>query len=507
MTITNPGTRSTTATGTVCTPLRAEWLALRDRLSADVVRTGRAAGVPREEPVLVAGLAGALTAELKPGDLVVASEVRRSRQARPPEVVPSHASALVAGELRRQLAGTGITVHHGPLVTTDRIVESADERRALAETGAIAVDTESALIVGREGRGIVVRAIVDNSEQPLLRPGMPLRGIRALASLRRAAPVIDAWAAATGEHELQLAGPRSFCAGVERAIEIVERGLERFGAPVYVRRQIVHNVHVVHDLERRGAIFVEEVEEVPEGSVVVLAAHGVAPEVRRRAAERQLQVVDATCPLVSKVHNEVRRFADRDSTVLLIGHPDHEEVVGTMGEAPEHVIVVADPDEAETVEVPDPTKVSYAMQTTLAVEEAEQTATVLQRRFPALAGPRKDDICYATSNRQHAVREIARKSDLVIVLGSQNSSNSKRLAEVSEGEGTAAVLVDDASEVELGWLAGVHRIGITAGASAPPALVNELVQNLSGLGPVTVTENGTLTEDVRFALPKEVSQA
>jgi 4-hydroxy-3-methylbut-2-enyl diphosphate reductase len=318
--------------------------------------------------------------------------------------------------------------------------------------------------------------------------------------------VIDAWAAATGERELLLAGPRSFCAGVERAIEIVERGLERFGAPVYVRRQIVHNVHVVRDLERRGAIFVEEVDEVPEGSVVVLAAHGVAPEVRQRAAERSLQVVDATCPLVSKVHNEVRRFADRDSTVLLIGHPDHEEVVGTMGEAPDNVIVVADPAEAETVEVPDPTKVAYAMQTTLAVEEAEQTATVLQRRFPALAGPRKDDICYATTNRQRAVREIARKSDLVIVLGSQNSSNSKRLAEVSEGEDTRAVLVDDAGDVELGWLAGVQRIGITAGASAPPALVDELVQNLSGLGPVTVTENGTLVEDVSFALPKEVSK-
>ena len=500
MTVTNTS-RSAMGTGTVCTPLRAEWLALRDRLSADVVRTGRATGPGgggfRGEPVLVAGVAGALTEGIAPGDLVVASEVRRGA-----EVLPSHASALVAGELRR----AGFRVHHGPMVTTDHVVESADERRALAQRGAIAVDTESALIVGDTGRGVVVRAIVDSTELPLLRPGTPLRGVKALASLRRAAPVIDAWAAAAGERELLLAGPRSFCAGVERAIEIVERGLERFGAPVYVRRQIVHNVHVVRDLERRGAIFVEEVDEVPEGSVVVLAAHGVAPEVRQRAAERSLQVVDATCPLVSKVHNEVRRFADRDSTVLLIGHPDHEEVVGTMGEAPDNVIVVADPAEAETVEVPDATKVAYAMQTTLAVEEAEQTATVLQRRFPALAGPRKDDICYATTNRQRAVREIARKSDLVIVLGSQNSSNSKRLAEVSEGEHTRAVLVDDAGDVELGWLAGVQRIGITAGASAPPALVDELVQNLSGLGPVTVTENGTLVEDVSFALPKEVSK-
>ncbi|HET8559945.1 MAG TPA: 4-hydroxy-3-methylbut-2-enyl diphosphate reductase [Marmoricola sp.] len=500
MTITE-SSRATTGIGTVCTPLRAEWLTLRDRLSAPLLRTGRAAGDARQEPVLVAGVAGGLVDDLAPGDLVVASEIRRGDQ-----VIPSHAAALVAGELRRALGRTGTTVHLGPIVTTDHVVESADERRALAATGAIAVDTESALIAGREGRGVVVRAVVDTTEQPLLRPGMPLRGIKALASLRRAAPVIDAWAAATGERELLLAGPRSFCAGVERAIEIVERGLEQFGAPVYVRRQIVHNVHVVRDLERRGAVFVDEVDDVPEGSVVVLAAHGVAPEVREAAAGRRLQVVDATCPLVSKVHNEVRRFADRDSTVLLIGHPDHEEVVGTMGEAPGNVIVVADPAEAETVQVPDPEKVAYAMQTTLAVEEAEQTASVLRERFPALAGPRKDDICYATSNRQLAVREIACKSDLVIVLGSQNSSNSKRLAEVSEQEGTPAVLVDDAGDVELGRLAGVGRVGITAGASAPPALVEELVQNLSGLGPVTVTENGTLHEDVRFALPKEVSQ-
>jgi 4-hydroxy-3-methylbut-2-en-1-yl diphosphate reductase len=335
---------------------------------------------------------------------------------------------------------------------------------------------------------------------------MPLRGIKALASLRRAAPVLDAWAAATGDRELLLAQPRSFCAGVERAIEIVERALDRFGAPVYVRRQIVHNLHVVRELEQRGAVFVEEVDEIPEGSVVVLAAHGVAPAVRTQAADRRLQVVDATCPLVSKVHHEVRRYAVRDSTVLLIGHPDHEEVVGTTGEAPGKVIVVPGPAEAERVQVPDPARVAYAMQTTLAVEEAAETAAVLRRRFPAIAGPRKDDICYATSNRQAAVREIARQSDLVIVIGSQNSSNSQRLAEVAEAEGTRAVLVDDAAEVRLHWLAGATRIGISAGASAPPDLVGNLILNLSGLGSVTVTESGAVTEDVRFSLPKEVTQ-
>jgi 4-hydroxy-3-methylbut-2-enyl diphosphate reductase len=208
---------------------------------------------------------------------------------------------------------------------------------------------------------------------------------------------------------------------------------------------------------------------------------------------------------VSKVHHEVRRYAERDSTVLLIGHPDHEEVVGTMGEAPGNVIVVAGPAEAETVRVRDPGKVAYAMQTTLAVEEAADTAAVLRRRFPALTGPRKDDICYATSNRQTAVREIARRSDLVIVLGSQNSSNSRRLAEVAEAHGTRSVLVDDAGDVRLDWLTDAARIGITAGASAPRVLVDDLVRGLSGLGPVTVTECGALTEDIRFALPKEVS--
>ena len=482
---------------TVCTPLHIERLALRGRLTAPLVRTGRAKGTIRDEPVLVAGVAGALIDGIAPGDLVVATEIRSGDR-----TVPSHAAELVAGQLRR----AGLTVHTGPLATTDHIVESAAERSALAASGAIAVDTESGLIVGSQGLGVVVRAIVDTPGQPLLHLGMPVRGLKALASLRRAAPTLDAWAAATGERELLLAGPRSFCAGVERAIETVERALERFGAPVYVRRQIVHNIHVVRDLERRGAVFVEEVDAVPEGSMVVLAAHGVAPEVRRQAAERRLRVVDATCPLVSKVHQEVRRYAERDRTVLLIGHPDHEEVVGTIGEAPGNVIVVDNPAEAETVQVPDPAKVGYAMQTTLAVEEAAETAAVLRRRFPALTAPRKDDICYATTNRQAAVREIARRSDLVIVLGSQNSSNSQRLAEVAEAEGAHAVLVDDAGEVELGRLAGAARIGITAGASAPPALVDELVRCISGLGPVTVTETGTLTEDVSFALPKEVTQ-
>ncbi|WP_455749871.1 4-hydroxy-3-methylbut-2-enyl diphosphate reductase [Nocardia nova] len=331
------------------------------------------------------------------------------------------------------------------------------------------------------------------------------RGIRALRSLRAAAPALDRWSAATGEREILLAGPRSFCAGVERAIEIVEQALLRFGAPVYVRRQIVHNSHVVRELAGRGAVFVEELDHVPEGAVVVLAAHGVTPDVRRQAERRRLRVVDGTCPLVSKVHAEVRTFAAADKTVFLIGHADHEEVVGTRSEAPGNVIVVADPEAAARVSPPDPDRVAYVTQTTLAVAEAEATADVLRQRFPSLSGPRKDDICYATTNRQEAVRAVARESDLVLVLGSRNSSNSLRLAEVAAAEGVAAHLVEDAGEVELDWLAGTRRIGVTAGASAPPHLVDDLVEALSGLGALRVRHTTVTEESVRFNLPREVS--
>jgi 4-hydroxy-3-methylbut-2-enyl diphosphate reductase len=485
-------------TPTVCTPLLAEQVALRGRTGARVERTGRSRGTTRSGPVLIAGVAGALTDDLVPGDLVVASEVRGDDG-----TVTCPASAIVAGQLRR----AGLTVHHAPVITSDHLVTSRSERRSLAATGAVAVDTESARLAGDDGMTVVVRAVVDTPSRPLLHPGTAVRGIAALRGLRRAGGVVDAWARATGEREVLLAGPRSFCAGVERAIEIVERALERFGAPVYVRRQIVHNVHVVRELETRGAVFVEEVEEIPEDSVTVLAAHGVAPSVRREAAARRLRVIDATCPLVSKVHQEVRRFAATGRTILLIGHADHEEVVGTRGEAPDDVVVVPDPAHARDVEVPDPDNVAYVMQTTLAVDEAEETAAVLRERFPALSGPHTDDICYATTNRQQAVRVIARESDLVIVLGSQNSSNSARLAEVAEGEGTPAHLVDDAGSVDLEWLAGASRVGVTAGASAPPGLVDDLIHSLSGLGRVSVRDSATLTEDVRFSLPKEVTNA
>jgi 4-hydroxy-3-methylbut-2-enyl diphosphate reductase len=373
----------------------------------------------------------------------------------------------------------------------------------LRGTGVLAVDTETSALAVDGVPFAAVRAVVDTADRPLFSPGTVTGGVRALAALRRAAPALREWLVAVGPREVQLADPRSFCAGVDRAVQIVERELRRRGGPVYVRRQIVHNAHVVRDLEQRGAVFVQEVDEVPEGAPVVLAAHGVAPAVRADAVRRRLAVVDATCPLVTKVHSEVRRYGARGDTVFLIGHADHEEVVGTRGEAPGSVVVVEDAAQAERVQPADPDRVAYVMQTTLAADEAEQIAAVLRRRFPALASPRTEDICYATTNRQAAVRAVAAGSDLVLVLGSANSSNSQRLAEVAAREGARAELIEDAAAVDLRWLAGARRVGITAGASAPPHLVDELLGALRGLGPLTVRSTTVAREDVRFALPRE----
>lgn len=298
-----------------------------------------------------------------------------------------------------------------------------------------------------------------------------------------------------------LAAPRSFCAGVERAIEIVEHALRSRGRPVYVRRQVVHNAHVVADLQARGAVFVDELAEVPRGATVVFSAHGVSPTVRIDAAARGLDVIDATCPLVTKVHAEARRFAARGDTVLLIGHATHEEVEGTLGEAPAHTILVAHVAAARTVAVPDPDRVSYLTQTTLAVDETEEIIAVLRTRFPKLRGPGSDDICYATTNRQHALSAVAADADLVLVVGSANSSNSVRLVELARRSGTPAYLIEDAGDIRPEWLAGVRTVGLTAGASAPPRLVDEVV---AALGPATVLERETATESIRFTLPAAV---
>ena len=296
-----------------------------------------------------------------------------------------------------------------------------------------------------------------------------------------------------------LAAPRGYCAGVERAVEAVERALDTHGAPVYVRRQIVHNLHVVRDLEAKGAVFVEEETEVPEGAVVVLSAHGVAPDVYRNAERRDLTVLDATCPLVTKVHLEARRFAAHDRTIALIGHAGHEEVEGTTGQAPERTILVQDVEDARTLHVSDPGKLSYLTQTTLSVDETNEIIAVLRERFPAISGPPREDICYATQNRQDAVKELARRSDAVLVIGSDNSSNSNRLAEVAREQGTPAYLVDDETEVDPAWLEGLDVVGVTSGASAPEWLVDRMLEWLASLGATEVEEVRLAEERLRFS--------
>ncbi|MEU4804423.1 4-hydroxy-3-methylbut-2-enyl diphosphate reductase [Actinosynnema sp. NPDC023587] len=298
-----------------------------------------------------------------------------------------------------------------------------------------------------------------------------------------------------------LASPRSFCAGVERAVEIVEHLLEQRGGPIHVRKQIVHNTHVVAGLEARGAVFVDELDEVPDGATVVFSAHGVSPAVRAEAARRDLAVVDATCPLVTKVHAEARRFVARGDTVVLIGHAGHEEVEGTLGEAPDRIVLVATVEDVARLEVADPARVSYLTQTTLAVDETTEVVAALKAKFPALRGPASDDICYATTNRQEAVRDVARDADLVLVVGSANSSNSVRLVELARRQGTPAHLIDDVSEIRPEWLDGVRVIGLSAGASAPPELVDEVIEEL-GAWDVQVRE--TTRETITFTLPSAV---
>jgi len=445
---------------------------------------------------VVAGTGGGLTDDLRPGDLVVASEVTDGTTT---TVCPS--APLLAGELRR----AGLPVRPGPVVSVGRL-RHGRERARLVHPGALAVDLESAWLAAAAGERpvAVIRAISDTPRRPLHSPAALASGLRALRSLRAAGPVLSRWAAAAGQRRLLLAGPRSFCAGVDRAIEIVEKVLDRQGPPVYVRKQIVHNTHVVADLERRGAVFVDELSEVPDGACVVFSAHGVSPAVRQEAARRGLNAVDATCPLVSKVHVEARRFAAEGYLVALIGHAGHEEVEGTLGEAPGAMALVETTDDVARLRPKDPGKVAYLMQTTLAVDEAEEVASVLRERFPAARAPGSDDICYATTNRQQAVRAVAAESDLVLVAGSANSSNSLRLVETAERAGVPAHLIDGPADIELGWLAGVSTVGISAGASAPPAVVGQIVAALAGLGPVEVNERVITTESIHFSLPKEV---
>ena len=494
----------------ICAPLGIEARALRRGLrragrTSRVVRTGygparaaRSAGRLAGAAYGMLGIAGVgagLAGDLKPGDLVVGSEVTGAG-----DTVRCPAAPLLAGELRR----AGLAATTGPIVTVGHLIAKG-ERDSLARGGAVAADMESAVLAtAAGGRPLAVIRAISDLGGPLLRPRTVTGGIAALRSLRQVGPVLERWAAAAGERLVLLAGPRSFCAGVERAIEIVERLLERQGPPVYVRKQIVHNIRVVTDLERRGAVFVDELDEVPDGATVVFSAHGVSPAVRQKAAARGLTTVDATCPLVSKVHAEARRFADAGYLVVLIGHAGHEEVEGTLGEAPESTVLVETEADVDRLDPPHPDKIAYLMQTTLAADEASGIASAITRRFPGARGPRSDDICYATTNRQNAVRAVAAGADLVLVAGSANSSNSLRLVETAERAGTPAYLIDGAADIQLGWLAGAATVGLTAGASAPPAVVEEIVDALRGLGPVDVSERVVTTESIHFGLPREV---
>jgi 4-hydroxy-3-methylbut-2-en-1-yl diphosphate reductase len=507
----DPGRRSATpARVTVLTPMGLEGAAVRRGAPwADVRRTGmgpkRAARYARTHDhsdaaaVVIAGFCGALDPSLEPGDVVLASELRG-----PDDTVTCADATILAGVLRRG----GLRVHVAP-IASERSVVSGPRRRRLAQSGAAAADVESAwLAPSAGGRPLyALRVVLDTPGRELRNPVASATGtVAAYRSLRRAASLLGAWASMLADRELVLASPRASCAGVQRAVKIVERALEQYGAPVYVRRQIVHNAHVVESLRRRGAVFVDEVEEVPLGATVVFSAHGVSPEVRRNAAARQLTVIDATCPLVAKVHAEARRFAAGGFDIVLVGHAGHEEVEGTVGEAPDQTTVINSAEDVARLRVSDPEHVAYLTQTTLAVDETASVVSALRERFPAAVGPPSEDICYATQNRQIAVRALAERCDLLLVVGSENSSNSRRLVEVAHRAGCRSLLVHDASELGTDALQGARRIGIGAGASAPEELVWQLVSALRGLGVATVTESSVAEENMHFKLPPEVRQ-
>jgi 4-hydroxy-3-methylbut-2-enyl diphosphate reductase len=304
-----------------------------------------------------------------------------------------------------------------------------------------------------------------------------------------------------------LAQPRGFCAGVERAIEIVERALKKFGPPIYVRHEIVHNRHVVEDLRQRGAIFVDELDQVPDGAMTIFSAHGVAKKVEQDAAARNLPVIDATCPLVAKVHNEGRRYARQDREIVLVGHAGHAEVEGTIGQIPATVHLVQTASDVASLTVRDPEKLAYITQTTLSVDDTRGIISALKERFPAIVGPDVRDICYATQNRQQAVRDLARRVDLILVVGSRNSSNSNRLREIGEELGRPAYLIDDASAMRPEWFAGVGSVGVTAGASAPESLVKGVLEGLREIDDIDVATLDGVAEDVRFRFPVEVADA
>ena len=448
--------------------------------------------------VAVAGLAGGLRDDLEPGTLVVANRVID-------EAGNVAAQLNSAPLLAAELSARGHTAVVGTVISARGVVQGSQRRAALASLGAVAVDTETAWLLAN-GWGLpqaAVRVIVDTPGRELRSLATVTGGIKALGVLSRAARVVAEWSDSLDEREIVLASPRSFCAGVDRAIQTVERAIDKFGVPVYVRRHIVHNRHVVADLEARGAVFVTDLDEVPDGATVIFSAHGVAPSVRRAAEDRGLRVVDATCPLVSKVHYEVRRFAARSMQVVLIGHAGHDETEGTLGEAP-NISLVEDPADVARLEVSDPERLAYVTQTTLSPDDVASVVEELTRRYPGVVGPGSADVCYATQNRQDAVRMIAPRCSTVIVVGSPTSSNANRLVEVARRFGSNAVLVEDERDLRFEHVRGASVLGVTAAASTPPHVVDAVIDALRAFGPTHVTEVSTVAENASFSLPMEV---
>jgi 4-hydroxy-3-methylbut-2-enyl diphosphate reductase len=450
----------------------------------------------RAVAVAVAGVAESLCDDLVPGTVVVADRVLAADG----NVVASLDSwAAIAAEF----SARGLPVRVGAVASVAEWPADAAQQDALAAAGAVAIDRDTASLLDApwDVPIAVTRVIAETiGAAPLFDQTVPLWVEPRLGDV---GSVLEEWGRTVAARNVLLAGPRSFCAGVERAISTVERALDRFGAPVYVRRQIVHNRHVVEGLEERGAVFVQELDQVPTGSVAVLSAHGVSPRVRAQAEERDLQVIDATCPLVSKVHHEVQRFSDLGFQMVLIGHPGHDETEGTLGES-DDISIVSEPGDVDQLQVRDPEKLAYITQTTLSPSDVSSVVSRLSERFPAIVGPRAADICYATQNRQDAVVAIASDCDLMVVVGSSNSSNAARLVEVSERTGCRAVLIDDERQLRLSWFDAVRTVGVTAAASSPPELVDRVVRALRGLGPTDVEQRITRTEHVTFPLPMEV---
>lgn len=448
--------------------------------------------------VAVAGLAGGLRDDLEPGTVVVANRVID-------EAGNVAAQLSSAALLAAELTARGHKAVVGTVISARNVVQGSQRRAVLASLGAVAVDTETAWLLTNEWGlpSVAVRVIVDTPGRELRSLATVTSGIKALGVLSRAARVIAEWSDSLDEREIVLASPRSFCAGVDRAIQTVEKAIDKFGAPVYVRRHIVHNRHVVADLEARGAVFVRDLDEVPDGATVIFSAHGVAPSVRRIAADRGLSVVDATCPLVSKVHHEVRRFAARSMQVVLIGHAGHDETEGTLGEAP-NISLVENPADVARLEVSDPERLAYVTQTTLSPDDVASVVGELTRRYPGVVGPASADICYATQNRQDAVRMIAPKCSMVIVVGSPSSSNANRLVEVARRHGSKAVLVEDERDLRFEHVRGASVLGVTAAASTPPHVVDAVVDALRSFGPTHITQVSTVAENASFSLPMEV---